>query len=88
MRADWEAAMARRAQEKENKEDEVEEDSWSSEVSTFFERTKGGSGKNNNNSSGILSPSKAAQANGTGRETLFEEDEKAAVRGESSSDSA
>jgi hypothetical protein len=77
--------MARRAQEKENKEDEVEEDNWSAEVSTFFERT-GKNGKNNG--SGILSPSKAAQANGTGRETLFEEDEKAAVRGESSSDSA
>ena len=85
MRADWEAAMARRAQEKESKEDEVEEDNWSAEVSTFFERT-GRNGKNNG--SGTLSPSKAAQANGTGRETLFEEDEKAAVRGESGSDSA
>ena len=73
MRADWEASMARRAEEKEGKEDDVEDDSWSQEVSTFFQRTKG---------------SKPARANGTGHETLFEEDEKAAVRGGSSSDSA
>ncbi|EGP92313.1 uncharacterized protein MYCGRDRAFT_33628 [Zymoseptoria tritici IPO323] len=43
MRADWEAAMARNAAEKEAQEagrDEMEDD-WSSEVSTFFERTRG-----------------------------------------------
>jgi hypothetical protein len=43
MRADWEAAMARNAAEKEAREngrDEMEDD-WSSEVSTFFERTRG-----------------------------------------------
>ena len=44
MRADWEAAMARRAAEKEAAEHDDfddDEDSWSSEVSTFFERTRG-----------------------------------------------
>ncbi|KAK5174332.1 uncharacterized protein LTR77_001412 [Saxophila tyrrhenica] len=42
MRADWEQAMARHAQEKEGAEiDEATDDSWSSEVSTFFERTRG-----------------------------------------------
>jgi hypothetical protein len=64
----------------------VDEDNWSSEVSTFFERTKGKNGQNNG--SGILSPSKVAHANGTGKETLVEEDEKAGLRGGSSSDSA
>jgi hypothetical protein len=86
MRADWEAAMLRRAHEKEDKSDEVDEDGWSSEVSTFFERTKGKGGKGNG--SGILSPTKVAQANGTGRETLVEEDEKTGFRDGSSSDSA
>lgn len=85
MRRDWEGAMARRAEEKAGKEDVVDEDGWSSEVSTFFERTKG---RNGNSGSGILSPAKAAQANGAGKEALLEEDEKAAIRGESSSDSA
>ena len=44
MRADWESAMSRHAEEKEgHDEDEAhEDDSWSSEVSTFFERTRGG----------------------------------------------
>ena len=37
--------MLRRTQEKEDKSDEVDEDGWSSEVSTFFERTKGKGGK-------------------------------------------
>ncbi len=42
MRADWESAMARHAEEKEGHElDEAHDDSWSSEVSTFFERTRG-----------------------------------------------
>ncbi|KAK4560823.1 hypothetical protein LTR86_005403 [Recurvomyces mirabilis] len=42
MRADWEAAMARRTAEKEAGEVEDEhDDDWSSEVSTFFERTRG-----------------------------------------------
>ncbi|EMC93447.1 hypothetical protein BAUCODRAFT_95153 [Baudoinia panamericana UAMH 10762] len=40
MRADWESAMARRAMEKDANEPE-EDDDWSSEVSTFFERTRG-----------------------------------------------
>lgn len=46
MRADWEAAMARRVAEKEGAEDHEADDDWSSEVSTFFERTraKGGAG--------------------------------------------
>ncbi|KAF2763935.1 MFS general substrate transporter [Teratosphaeria nubilosa] len=44
MRADWEAAMARRNAEKEGAMDEPDEDDWSSEVSTFFERTRGKNG--------------------------------------------
>ncbi|KAK4545747.1 hypothetical protein LTR36_002701 [Oleoguttula mirabilis] len=44
MRADWEAAMVRRAEEKEGAKDDVMEDDWSSEVSTFFERTRGKNG--------------------------------------------
>ena len=40
MRADWEASMARRAEEKEG-HDHLEDDDWSSEVSTFFHRTGG-----------------------------------------------
>lgn len=87
MRGDWEAAMARRAEEKEGKEDLVDEDGWSSEVSTFFERTKGRGGNAKNNGSGVLSPVKAAQANGAGKEALLEEDEKIGREG-SSSDSA
>lgn len=50
MRADWEEAMARRTLEKEGAADEVDEDDWSSEVSTFFERTR--SRKNGNGASG------------------------------------
>lgn len=42
MRADWEAAMSRRAEEKEGHDDDVYDDDFSSEVSTFFERTRGG----------------------------------------------
>lgn len=87
MRGDWEAAMARRAEEKENKEDLVDEDGWSSEVSTFFERTKARGGNAKGNGSGPLSPVKAAQANGAGKEALLEEDEKGGREG-SSSDSA
>jgi len=41
MRADWEASMSRRAAEKSHEEDEELDDDWSSEVSTFFERTRG-----------------------------------------------
>jgi hypothetical protein len=44
MRADWEATMAARAAEKEGHDLDDTDDSWSSEVSTFFERTRG---KNN-----------------------------------------
>lgn len=40
MRSDWEAAMARRAEEKEGVHEEMEDD-WSSEVSSFFARTGG-----------------------------------------------
>jgi hypothetical protein len=41
MRADWEAAMEARAAEKEADHlDVFDEDNWSSEVSTFFERTR------------------------------------------------
>ncbi|KAK4636279.1 Putative inorganic phosphate transporter [Fulvia fulva] len=40
MRADWEAAMAARAE----KEEAVADDDWSDEVSTFFERTRGKKG--------------------------------------------
>jgi len=41
MRADWESAMARRTAEKEGPAADHAEDDWSSEVSTFFERTRG-----------------------------------------------
>ncbi|KAI7522211.1 hypothetical protein KC331_g19376 [Hortaea werneckii] len=54
MRADWEAAMAHRAAEKENAR-EVDEDDWSSEVSTFFERTRGK--KSNGSTSPLKTPS-------------------------------
>ena len=43
MRAEWEAAMSRRAEEKEMHDDAMEDD-WSDEVSTFFERTRGKNG--------------------------------------------
>lgn len=49
MRADWEAAMARRAEEKGADDRDLGDvdDGWSSEVSTFFERTrKNGNGAN------------------------------------------
>lgn len=57
LRADWEAAMARRAAEKEAAEhDDFDDldDSWSSEVNTFFERTRG------KNASAPRSPFKAS----------------------------
>ncbi|KAF2718831.1 MFS general substrate transporter [Polychaeton citri CBS 116435] len=41
MRADWEAAMARRAAEKEGAMNDEGDDDWTSEVSSFFERTRG-----------------------------------------------
>jgi hypothetical protein len=44
MRADWEAAMARNAAEKEGAQEMPDDDDWSSEVSTFFERTRGQKG--------------------------------------------
>ena len=61
MRADWQAAMDRRAAEKEAHEHEDFDegaDSWSSEVSTFFERTLG---KNDGN---VTSPFKQQQGLG------------------------
>ena len=47
MRADWEATMARRTAEKEKHDDfDVhDDDDWTSEVSTFFERTRGNNDK-------------------------------------------
>lgn len=48
MRADWEAAMARRIEEKEAAEALDDNDDWSSEVSTFFARTKGAKGSSVN----------------------------------------
>lgn len=46
MRTDWEAAMARRVAEKEAELDDFEhnDNDWTSEVSTFFERTRGKNG--------------------------------------------
>lgn len=44
MRADWEQAMSRRADEKGNAMEQQDDDDWSSEVSTFFERTRGPKG--------------------------------------------
>ncbi|KAL9009214.1 MAG: hypothetical protein Q9173_005738 [Seirophora scorigena] len=44
MRADWEASQARKAAEKEGKLDganTLDDDAWSSDVSTYFEQTKG-----------------------------------------------
>lgn len=64
MRADWEASMARRAEEKEGAEAE-DEDDWSSEVSTFFERTRGGK-------KGALSP--FATNNGVNGHDAIEEE--------------
>lgn len=60
MRADWEATMARRAAEKEAELDDFEhrDDDWSSEVSTFFERTKG------RNANSARSPFKASISGG------------------------
>jgi MFS family permease len=60
MRADWEAAMARRTAEKECAMDDEMDDDWSSEVSTFFERTRG------KNGGATTSPFKqGAEPNGT-----------------------
>lgn len=45
MRGEWEASMARRHQEKTDaNDDDIYDDDWHSEVSTFFERTKGRNG--------------------------------------------
>lgn len=64
MRADWEAAMARRVEEKENAEERVDEDDWSSEVSTFFERTRGRNG-NGNGKPSFKQQQQQAASNGT-----------------------
>nr|OQO19534.1 hypothetical protein B0A51_12132 [Rachicladosporium sp. CCFEE 5018] len=58
MRADWEAAMARRAAEKDG-HDHDDEDDWSSEVSSFFERTKTNNGKEGGS---VMSPYKAQES--------------------------
>lgn len=44
MRADWESAMERRTAEKEFADDADDDDAWSGEVSSFFERTRGKGG--------------------------------------------
>lgn len=41
MRADWEEQQAAKADEKAGVDDEYHEDEWSSDVSTFFTKTKG-----------------------------------------------
>lgn len=46
MRADWEESMAAHAAEEKGGLSEMTDDSWSSEVSTFFERTRGHGGGN------------------------------------------
>jgi hypothetical protein len=75
MRADWEASMAARVAEKEAADhDDVFDDGWSSEVSTFFERTRG------KNANAATSPFKKEQGlsvsggNGTSGK-LMEKDE-------------
>lgn len=60
MRADWEQAMARRAAEKEGHDEDDGDDDWSSEVSTFFERTRM-NGKGEKNGSATMSPFKQQQ---------------------------
>nr|OQO22216.1 hypothetical protein B0A51_10284 [Rachicladosporium sp. CCFEE 5018] len=57
MRADWEAAMSRRAAEKEG-HDHDDDDDWSSEVSSFFERTRTNNGKDGGS---VMSPYKAQE---------------------------
>ena len=74
MRADWEATMAQRAAEKEGHDDFDEtDDSWSSEVSTFFERTKG------KNTNAATSPFKQGVGNGPPAEDIKEKDENGAL---------
>lgn len=68
MRADWEQAMARRA-EAEKGVDEVGDDDWSDEVSTFFERTRG-------NKAGNTSPFKSNANGNSGHDSIEEEKEK------------
>ena len=70
MRADWEAAMARRAAEKEAAEhdDFDDDDSWTSEVSTFFERTRG---KDDN---AVKSPFKQGVGSTAGTDEIKEKD--------------
>lgn len=62
MRADWHAAVAARAEEKEGAHDM--DDDWSEEVSGFFQRTK---------SAGGVSPYKQQQH---GADTISDESEK------------
>lgn len=67
MRADWEAAMARNAAEKEGaREEGPEDDDWSSEVSTFFERTRGQKGAKS-------AVKQGANGNGLGNSPIEEE---------------
>ena len=64
MRADWESAMAARVAEKEiDDSNDVFDDGWSSEVSTFFERTRGnkGQGMGGNGTTGVLSEKEEEQ---------------------------
>ena len=70
MRADWEAAMQRRAAEKEAAHDDFDDDDdWTSEVSTFFERTRG---KNEN---AVKSPFKEGVGLNGGNDEIKEKDE-------------
>ena len=71
MRSDWEAAMARRAAEKEAAHDDDDmDDGWSSEISTFFERTQG------KNKGAAKSPFKEGVGNSNGgSEEIKEKDE-------------
>jgi len=62
MRADWESAMARRAEEKDdNKENELDDD-WSAEVSTFFERTRTHNGNGAANDANAYNDEKVADS--------------------------
>jgi MFS family permease len=72
MRADWEAAMARRAAEKEAGDVDEMDDDWSAEVSGFFERTGKGGSKNGS----AMSPFKQQQLEQDGNGVLNGESEK------------
>lgn len=66
MRADWEAAVAARAAEKEGHDTDLADDDWSEEVSGFFERTK------SNTAGSTTSPYKQQQYNGNAQEPIAE----------------